>query len=123
MHFRHGVMDGDEMFILHIFDGDGMIFVHFFRFQGRQCDAAAADHSISQCVDSITADRADIEFAAQILAETFLLMICSPFISSITEIPSACANGCNRLISGSPLAVSHLEMALLLTPIFSDSSA
>ena len=65
MPFRHGVMDGDEMFILHIFDGDSMIFVHFFRFQGRQCDAAAADHSISQRMDGVAADRTDIEFASQ----------------------------------------------------------
>ena len=49
--------------------------------------------------------------------------VCSPFISSITEIPSACASGCNRLISGNPFAVSHLETVLLLTLIISASSA
>ena len=40
----HGVVDGDEMLVLHSLHGDGMIPIRFFRLQSRQRDAAAADH-------------------------------------------------------------------------------
>ena len=65
MGLRHGVVDGDEMLVLHIFDGQRMVFVRLFRLQRRERDAATADHRISQCVDGIAADGADVELAAQ----------------------------------------------------------
>ena len=57
------------------------------------------------------------------LAERLPLHMVSPLISSSTDTPRAEARGSSRDTSGNPLAVSHLEMVLLLTPIFSPSWA
>ena len=62
---RHGMINGKEEFILHSFNADGMIFIRSLGFQGRQCDAAAADHGISGAVDDIAANGADVEFGSQ----------------------------------------------------------
>ena len=65
MLFGHGMVDGEKVLVLHIFNGDGMVFVRFFCLQCRQCNAAATDHRVSQTVDGIAADRADIELGPQ----------------------------------------------------------
>jgi len=61
----HRVGDRDKMLILHLFDGEPMGIVIFFRLQGRQGNAAAADHRIAGAVNDIAADGANIEFAPQ----------------------------------------------------------
>lgn len=73
MGLRHGMVDGDEMLVLHVLDGHRMVIVCFFRFQGGQRDAAAADHSVSQRVDDIAADGADIELAPQHIGASILV--------------------------------------------------
>ena len=65
MLLRHGVVNGDEMFVLHILGGDGVVIIRFFRLQSRQGNATAADERISQTVNRIAADRADIELRPQ----------------------------------------------------------
>ena len=49
MAFGHGVMDGDELFVLNGFDGDGVFCVRVFGFKGRQGNAAAADGGCARC--------------------------------------------------------------------------
>ena len=61
----HGVMDGDEMLVLHIFNGNGVVLIGLLRFQRRQADAAAADHRTAGAVDDITTEGADTELAPQ----------------------------------------------------------
>ena len=61
MLFRHGMVDGDKILIFHVFYGDGVFIIGFFRFQGGQRNAAAADHGITQRMDGVASDRADIE--------------------------------------------------------------
>ena len=63
--FRHGVMDGDKMLILHALHGDAVVIVRRFCFGRGQCDAAAADDSVTHTVDDIATDGADIEFAPE----------------------------------------------------------
>ena len=65
MPLRHGMMDGDEMLILHIPDGHHMRIIGIFRFQRRQCNAAAADDGITQSIDGVSADGTDTELGAK----------------------------------------------------------
>ena len=63
MRLGHGMVDGDEMLILHIFDGYGVGFIGILRFQRRQGDPAAADHGAAHGVDGIAADGTDVKFS------------------------------------------------------------
>ena len=59
----HGMVNRDELLILHTFHCNCVVVLGFFRFQGRQSHTAAADHRISGAVNHISADGADIELA------------------------------------------------------------
>ena len=61
----HRVPDGDEVLIFHILDGERVVVVRFFCLLCRQCNAAAADHSVTQRIDGVSANRTDVEPAAQ----------------------------------------------------------
>ena len=65
MLLRHGMLNSDEVFVLHMLNCDGVVFVCRLRFQCRKGNTAAADQSISVAVDHIAADGTDIEFAPQ----------------------------------------------------------
>ena len=66
----HGMMDGDELLILHLLDGDGVVVIGLLGLQGRQGHTAAAHHRTAGAVDDVAADGADIELApAQIAAD------------------------------------------------------
>ena len=66
--FGHGVMNGDKVFIFHIFDGEQVVIVCHFCFQRGKGNAAAADQSASGAVDDVAADRADIKLTPQHIA-------------------------------------------------------
>ena len=59
--FGHGVGDGNEMLVLHVFDENAVFALRFFRFQRRQSDAAAADQSAAGAVEDIAAERTNIK--------------------------------------------------------------
>lgn len=63
--FVHGVMDGDELLIFHLFYLDFMVFIQRFSLQSRKGNTAAADHGIAHGVNDVAADGADIQFGAE----------------------------------------------------------
>ena len=65
MGFCHGMMDCDEMLIFYRFNLDLVVFVQRFSLQGRKRHTAAANDGISQGVNHITADGADIQLGAE----------------------------------------------------------
>ena len=73
MLFGHRMMDSDKMFVLHQLDGQHVVIICFFRFLGRQCDTAAANHRASHRMDHVAADGTDIKFAAKHIAGNILV--------------------------------------------------
>ena len=69
----HGMVDGDEMLILHAFHRDAMLLILIFRFQRRQGDAAAADHRRTHAMNRIAANGTDIEFPPQHIGRDILI--------------------------------------------------
>ena len=61
----HGVANGDEMLVLHMFDGDGVVIVGFLGLQRRQYQAAAADYRAADGVEDVAADGADEKTAPE----------------------------------------------------------
>lgn len=61
--FRHGVVDGNVVFVFDVLDGGGVGVVGRFRLQRRQGDAAAGNHGGAHGLENIAADGADIELA------------------------------------------------------------
>ena len=61
----HWMVDGEKMLVFHILNGDSVVAVRYFRLQRGQGDAAAADQGVSCAVQTVTAKRADVEFASQ----------------------------------------------------------
>ena len=59
----HGVMDGDEVLVLHILHGNGVVIVRILGLQRGQGHAAAAHHRVSGAVEDVAADGADVELA------------------------------------------------------------
>ena len=128
----HRVGDGEETFVLHPLEGKGVAVVCCLGLQRRQGDATAGDGSAPRGVEDIAANRANVEMGAQQIArhvlvsrlqDTFWLVITLPESNSATDTPSAPASGSMRVMSGSPLAVSHLDTALAVTPMMSASWA
>ena len=69
--FCHGMTDGDEVLIFYRLDLDLVVFVQRFGIQSRKRHTTAADDRISQGVDHIAADRADIQLGTSRLANLF----------------------------------------------------
>lgn len=63
MLFRHGVIEGNEIFVVDDFRADAVTRRRVFRFQCRKGNAAAAVRSFPGSENDIAADRADIEDA------------------------------------------------------------
>lgn len=71
--FVHGVMDGDELLIFHLFYLDFMVFIQRFSLQSRKGNTAAADDGISQSMNHIATDGADIQLGAKQIAGFVLI--------------------------------------------------
>ena len=65
MGLGHGVGDGEEYLVLYLFQGEGVVVVRLSRLQGRQSDAAAADHHITGAVDAVSTDGTDVKMTPE----------------------------------------------------------
>lgn len=67
------MMDGDEMLILYRLDLDLVVFIRRFGLQSRKRHTTAADDGISQGVDHVAADGADIQLGAEQIGGSVLI--------------------------------------------------
>ncbi len=73
MGFCHGMMDGDEVLIFYRLNLDIMVFIRRFGLQSRKRHTAAADDGVSQGVDHIAADGADIQLGEEQIGGSVLI--------------------------------------------------